>query len=723
MNKDVLNTQTSPMKSGFSILEMAMVMIIIGIIFAMIGPVYSLYKKNEAIRTTERNVQVVTAAIGNFRSVNGRYPCPASVTATREDPEYGHEGQCNSATGVYNGLAFGACHSSGVCKQRASNNFTDPDPLDIYDEDDYYGVWGAIPFRTLNLQESEAYDGYGMRLRYNVTKLLTAPATFNAGWGSIEILNDQGESALVPPSSAHFVVLSHGANQAGGYSKSGANISCNSAGSKSEKMNCKAGPGGPTPYPPGVCTGGVPVCAVYSAIETSDAAPNQFDDVLTYFVRDDLPLWQAATDPFDMHQTSIGSASDVGFGITPNLPAGTKDAKSLGDVRAMRNMIADQYCNSSGGECFPAEVIAGKAADSSGGMYCPSGEFMIGIANSQPICTDDITVYCAGGDFITGFNEDGTLLCASGACEPFSTDVCGTPESLPLGKEGQSFTFEGGVDLVKTYTCTSTGWDLVQNGACDCLTDTETNDITDCTLLGLGWSGTGTVTRTREYLCPQREWTPWEVNGATNPCTCTDTADTKTGTCPTGYTGDVFFERNLTCDPNIDGDYSDAVWSDWSEYDNTCTCEDKVVPRTLDCPAGFAGAGIFQENTFSCATSPPSWSGYKEVGRDCTCDPTTEPQEDANGDCPPGMTGTAYRERVWDCSIEDWGPWVTTDTSGCYVPPVTICAWSASGAGNAHTSPISAARVGDPCSCGATGPCYDYITKDSYNNFNKCQCD
>jgi prepilin-type N-terminal cleavage/methylation domain-containing protein len=76
---------------GFTLIEMAIVIMIIGLLVASLMPLYGLYQKQQEISNTEVNVTVAISAIGTFRSLHGRYPCPASLTQDRNDPLYGRE--------------------------------------------------------------------------------------------------------------------------------------------------------------------------------------------------------------------------------------------------------------------------------------------------------------------------------------------------------------------------------------------------------------------------------------------------------------------------------------------------------------------------------------------------------------------------------------------------------------------------------------------------------
>ena len=209
--------KTWTLPCGFTLIEMAIVIMLLGLIIASAAPAYKLYLNHKATEETQANIEQITAAIGAFREINGRYPCPASLTAQRNDTAYGREDCRDYRTTI----PAGTCDTAtGFCRQQsqASRIIEYKDPF-IPAHPTITGQvpnirLGAVPFRELNLTEKNAYDGYDNRIEYAVTENLMNDVTFRPDGGGIEVVDNSAppQSLLVPSASAHFMVLSHGKN-------------------------------------------------------------------------------------------------------------------------------------------------------------------------------------------------------------------------------------------------------------------------------------------------------------------------------------------------------------------------------------------------------------------------------------------------------------------------------------------------------------------------------
>lgn len=83
--------------AGFTLVEMAVAITIVGIFLAGAGHMYTLYMKNKAMTQTQQAISNVTAALSAFKNVHGRYPCPAPLKELRTSVNYGHEVDCSGA--------------------------------------------------------------------------------------------------------------------------------------------------------------------------------------------------------------------------------------------------------------------------------------------------------------------------------------------------------------------------------------------------------------------------------------------------------------------------------------------------------------------------------------------------------------------------------------------------------------------------------------------------
>ena len=83
--------------AGFTLVEMAVAMMIVGIFLGAAGHMYTVYMKNKAITQTQQAISDVTEALSAFKNVHGRYPCPAPLKELRTSVNYGHEIDCSGA--------------------------------------------------------------------------------------------------------------------------------------------------------------------------------------------------------------------------------------------------------------------------------------------------------------------------------------------------------------------------------------------------------------------------------------------------------------------------------------------------------------------------------------------------------------------------------------------------------------------------------------------------
>lgn len=137
---------------GFSLVEMAVVLVIVGLLLGgLIMPLGS-QMEQQRIAETKKTLDVAKEALLNFAAVNGRLPCPASTTSS---------GAESFGTDITSGTLGST--SNGIC-----SNFLD----------------GFLPAVTLGLSpvDSQGYlvDGWQRRIRYVVSnELVTTPSPPN----------------------------------------------------------------------------------------------------------------------------------------------------------------------------------------------------------------------------------------------------------------------------------------------------------------------------------------------------------------------------------------------------------------------------------------------------------------------------------------------------------------------------------------------------------------
>lgn len=127
-------------RSGFTLIEMAAVMVIVGTLMsgALIG--IPQYLNNLKAKQTQRKMDLVMNALSVYSQRNFRLPCPADTA----------------------GATRGAERDNGYCFQNTS------------DRELYSQTEGVVPWKALGLAERDVIDGWGHYITYKPAPQLTA---------------------------------------------------------------------------------------------------------------------------------------------------------------------------------------------------------------------------------------------------------------------------------------------------------------------------------------------------------------------------------------------------------------------------------------------------------------------------------------------------------------------------------------------------------------------
>lgn len=422
-------------KCGFTLIEMSVVLLIIGLLVAPAIGVYDIYRTNQRIEQTDFSMQRSSDAIGGFLAAYGRYPCPASTTDVSGSINYGYE---NCAGGA------------GITTVDSLNNTT----LTSANNDI---LIGSIPFRTLNLQESETHDGYGNRLTYAVTQVLTNGATYSAQLGGISIIDDADVTLITPPHSGHFVIVTHGDRSDGATDFGGSVIGACGNAPTLDQENCNN-----------------------NSVFRHSAKNSNFDDEIRYSSGIGEYAWQyqnntqrhihlktgsgnlvAGATNLTNESFALGSANNpVGlelrnnFNSTTHPGTGILSASNIETPSVDPNtggIITDSVCDtSSTPNCFNPRIIGGNGNATTGlldpsspeipgsiaamplarygkryldnpattttveggNIYCDQGA-LIGVQNGRAVCADNLTFACPTGQYVVGIGSNGTLRCSA----------------------------------------------------------------------------------------------------------------------------------------------------------------------------------------------------------------------------------------------------------------------------------------------------------------------
>lgn len=201
-------------QAGFSLVELSITLTIAALIIAfgmsVARPVYAKYIE----ATNASRVATITAALEQYRSENGFYPCPALPSAPIGSIEHGRAGVCTApwSAGGFGCDADGVCVKAGRLYDHDDNPSTDLVPMRVRE--------GAIPTTALNLPSTVSGDTYGRQFRYAVAEVLAADKptyTKYESLGGIDIVTAANVSALDTPESTRFAVFGLGGDGRGAY--------------------------------------------------------------------------------------------------------------------------------------------------------------------------------------------------------------------------------------------------------------------------------------------------------------------------------------------------------------------------------------------------------------------------------------------------------------------------------------------------------------------------
>ena len=148
-------TPHAPRAQGFSLVEMAMVLLVVGLLAALFLPATNTMMDNNRRKETRTKLEALESAITRFVMTTGRLPCPADGSLA--------PGNINQGLEL---AAGGACTADALTK-------------------------GVVPWRTLAVSQSEVLDAWGNLVTYRV-------------WGgagvtnSLTVANGMNMSALKP---------------------------------------------------------------------------------------------------------------------------------------------------------------------------------------------------------------------------------------------------------------------------------------------------------------------------------------------------------------------------------------------------------------------------------------------------------------------------------------------------------------------------------------------
>lgn len=719
--------------SGFTLIEMAIVMTILGVLIATFFPIYDHYQSQKKFIETKTELHdQITASIGSFRDLYGRYPCPAPLTAQTGDPAYGRE-QCNAftladapgdmASGVIYLQSQRAAIPGWLDNRTAPPYTTNPGSPRV--------ILGALPFKELGMDEDMAYDAYGNRYMYAVTEHLSNADTYSSATGGIGIIDGSinphpDNSLLDSPDVAHFVILSYGPNGNGGYGYGGGNSACPLLGLEAE--NCDFFTTTNARFR-------------YAQLQTT-AGNSTFDDILSFFTPDQEPLWQNSTANInDINAKNLGGVgirTNHAQQVTQELSVNNEDVRIMAGTNPSAtdpnyDYYVNQLCESDGTGCFEPSLIASPSGDPR--MTCPPGEYITEIANGQVNCAPMAPqeLRCGAGYVLSFDSATGIITCTDhpeNRCPSRVVTLCGTPQSLSSASVGTTQDVYFASWGQQRWECQDDGngnfdWTMLwADGECVCTPRGPWGWLQECPTFDLiPPATTGTVSVTVQRVCPYNL-----LSSETNNCVCHDGPRVDTQACMEGWVGNVTQTTTVTCNADPAAPTVTAAPTDYS----ACTCDPNIQTHSMGCPTNYIGDRTEAWGWDCTGASPdPSQNRPAQLVRmphldtdTCSCSPDNLTRQ---LECPTGYTGSYEQVYSYNCATGVETIISTEDPHAMPDPPCTEiqCYWTPQSSGQSASYGIGY-NLNNPaqeqCTCGAAdSPCHRQ-TGSQYTNYNTCSC-
>lgn len=208
-------------KSGFTIVELSVVLIIIGIIITFSISFIELLTKQNKLEDARNQIERIDEAIVNYVRANGHLPCPADLDAVKPSAEFGSENDCSAGDDSPSTEDLGTSGSEEL-------------------------ILGTVPTRSLGLKDLDLVDPWGNKIAYiAVSELaqnrsLFRDYTSSATDGVIEVTDSAGNQLIQIPDECpsdpaecpivSYLLFSHGERGYGSFSilASTKSIACDS---------------------------------------------------------------------------------------------------------------------------------------------------------------------------------------------------------------------------------------------------------------------------------------------------------------------------------------------------------------------------------------------------------------------------------------------------------------------------------------------------------------
>ncbi len=284
---------------GFTLLEMTIVLVIMGVVAISLVALFSATLQKIQFRQSVAKMEAIQKALYEYRLAFNRLPCPADATLAINQVNFGYEAA-----------------NPGSCTGGApTSNFSQTPSLGPQDARE-----GMLPVKTIGLPDDYAFDGWGRRFIYAVSRDMTLPGAFAVSSTydvstRMTILNAEG---VVKSTIACQVLVSLGLNGQGAYPRNGGTTRLNvSSTNISELNNCDCDS-------TGVSTGFEGTFVQKDITLNASDATDSFDDLLTFSARGNYLLPSSImAQPFNLNAAGAGAGTVGGnVGGAPGLSGG-----------------------------------------------------------------------------------------------------------------------------------------------------------------------------------------------------------------------------------------------------------------------------------------------------------------------------------------------------------------------------------------------------------------
>jgi prepilin-type N-terminal cleavage/methylation domain-containing protein len=202
--------------SGFSLIEMTIVIMIFGVLVATGVSFLTSYELQAQNKMVKDRLSALNVALQSHVERFGVLPCPSSLVALPGSKEFGQAMDCeNQATSSRCAADQSYCIETGRSPKTLTNKNQTSARVRI----------GAIPARQINVPFDMTVDHWGNRIIYIVTEnLAQTPKIFQDHDGAISVVDENGHSVITPEGSAAYVLISHGEDGIGAVSFNGGSV-------------------------------------------------------------------------------------------------------------------------------------------------------------------------------------------------------------------------------------------------------------------------------------------------------------------------------------------------------------------------------------------------------------------------------------------------------------------------------------------------------------------